>query len=481
MIVYGTESEFAKRLAQNILTRIDVSGNIYLTSEHPSTIKSPNVAGSSDDDATRIAADHQGSCYSHKQCDTANGFVCAQPFKVDLVPEKAWTSFSCVALAATLSVARTYKQCSTGRCLLEGDGTVSIQTDGNNSYAETLYEVYVNKTHTNSTLANQTKEISTPIPPGKSYHPPANLTSHTPAFLNNSNYPLQPGMFLPQICPCNCTFWGTSCCFSDIVYTATIPDETNHTSPLPGLHCDRVSGEWLPLNGTANSTGSIAPGSAGSSSNSLSKSTTTSYFSSTSSASLDTSISTSTRSSDTSSFVGIQAISTISAETAKETPAPSTAHPVCSTIGNRCTSYWSCGDGEHCYCSAVPHTFLGLTYFYCVPKVGYGPINTTSSSSSSSGSTSGSTSINGNTDKKRRDDNDDNGPSQDPLMTIPSFEDAICPCNCTYSSHACCEEPSGIVYEPPGRNQGRAYLPIGQCCDDGDGQVKTVGSCSIYQ
>lgn len=140
--------------------------------------------------------------------------------------------------------------------------------------------------------------------------------------------------------------------------------------------------------------------------------------------------------------------------TVSQSVSSATASSVCQSTGNVCNSFWGCGDGAHCYCGSIPNQFLGFTYFHCFPKY----IANTSSST-------------GNNDK--RDES-----SLVAGLEVPSFDTAICPCNCTYSSHACCEEPSGEVFEPPSSNNGPVRLPIGECCDKSDGQVKKSGQCT---
>lgn len=195
MIIYALDSEFARRLAQDVNVRVDDIGYIYLSKPQP------EHSGSGQ-------GKQAGPCYSQKQCDTANGYICAQSVDVNLPLSGTWGRFTCVAITATVQVAKTYKQCSRGRCLLEGDGTVSVQPDANSSSSQMEYTVYVNKTHANPPLANQTFENATVVPKGQSYHTPVNLTSLS------SNASLESGMYAPQICPCNCTTFTFSCCFS---------------------------------------------------------------------------------------------------------------------------------------------------------------------------------------------------------------------------------------------------------------------------
>ena len=50
---------------------------------------------------------------------------------------------------------------------------------------------------------------------------------------------------------------------------------------------------------------------------------------------------------------------------------------------------------------------------------------------------------------------------------------AYCPCNCTYISQSCCEDPGrGLVYEKPTLNMGVEDPGKGNCCDSRTGIVK---------
>lgn len=45
-------------------------------------------------------------------------------------------------------------------------------------------------------------------------------------------------------------------------------------------------------------------------------------------------------------------------------------------------------------------------------------------------------------------------------LTSESYRDNLaCPCNCTYVSEACCNSPSGLVYEAPGLKLGSLRTP----------------------
>ena len=441
MIVYGIHSSLARALAQSVNARVNVFGNIEIPGR-PRSEMGDNEGGGTNQAADEGNGDGNGqrSCFSHSQC--AKGEVCAQPLSVDLPISMTWGRFICVAMGATVQMARGYKQCARGRCLLQEDGTIFVEPNATDLVPEKYYTVYENQTHEDPPLANQTKEVEST----------AELGNFTVKFNVTENAKsTKPGTFPPLICPCNCTYLAFSCCFSTFVNDLIIfEEEINYGTPGPSLHCDEQSGNWTSSNGTANATA------------------TTILLSSTSPSSM---ASVSAEESEALQVVASNVperslinLATFSASSSSSALATPSAHPICQSIGNFCASFWSCGDGEHCYCGAIPKKTLGVLYhFECWAKVGFGP---------DGGSSGGG-------DRKRlaRRREEGNG-TVVPLPEAPVFEDAICPCNCTYSSHACCEKPSGILQEDPQSNHGPVQLPVGHCCDKSDGSVKVDGSCT---
>ena len=62
-------------------------------------------------------------------------------------------------------------------------------------------------------------------------------------------------------------------------------------------------------------------------------------------------------------------------------------------------------------------------------------------------------------------------------LTPESTAGLACPCNCTYVSKACCESPSGFVYEAPGLRLGSLQAPsVELTCDamTGDFQASNM-------
>lgn len=59
----------------------------------------------------------------------------------------------------------------------------------------------------------------------------------------------------------------------------------------------------------------------------------------------------------------------------------------------------------------------------------------------------------------------------DTLMT-ESSTDIACPCNCTYVSKACCNSPSGVVYEAPELRLGSLQGPSNMTCNATTGELQ---------
>ena len=55
--------------------------------------------------------------------------------------------------------------------------------------------------------------------------------------------------------------------------------------------------------------------------------------------------------------------------------------------------------------------------------------------------------------------------------------DFPCPCNCTYVSNACCDAPSGIVYEAPDLRLGSLQAPmVNMTCNSITGEFQPLNT-----
>ena len=413
MIVYSTNSDFADKLAENVNVRVDDMGIIYIgkTAPQQQQANQPQELKTG------------GSCYSQKQCDATKGYVCAQPLKLDLPLSSTWGRFTCVALAATVQVAKTYKECSRGRCLLESDGSVAIESD-NSTISQTEYAVYANKNHANPPLINQTHQNATVVSADQSFVRSINLT------VNDH------GSFNPQFCPCNCTTWSFSCCFSDTVQSSNMSIGSfniTYDPPMPGLVCDTQSGEWKTGSPvlTINSTETFS---------------SPANLSVTGDQAHEAHTPANIQLGEDSASQTVATIQLVSSATSIMPSRATSASDqgVCKSSNEVCFFNWNCGDSEHCVCGSVPNDIIGFTYFHCVPKPGStGPSN--------------------NNNKKREEGS--------------AYSAMICPCNCTYTSPECCNSMDGVVHEPTGNNMGPVRLPVRNCCDQSDGSIKESGLC----
>lgn len=369
------------------------------------------------------------SCYDHSDCSPDQGYVCAQPESIDLPLSSTWGRFQCMYVAnvaVAIKLATSFRSCNTGRCILEVAGTVYLDQAINVSYAHE--NVSLNKTN----LSERERRL-TPAnisATGNTTSTSVTVSSSIPSLLNrlNStnglNATRNDTLASPSLlCPCNCTFFSYSCCFSSIVYEVRSGDNTTYDPPASGLKCMEETGKW--------------------------ENTSTATYNASAAAPIP------------SETVGIILVGS---EIPIQSSTPNTQHPVCSSIGNLCTSWWSCGDGDHCEC-----TILSTNQFFyqCLPKAGFGP--------------------NDNNRRKRHlDGRFAKGESvqlvpkaaHDWMALAPSWEERICPCNCTYTSHACCGERSGIVQEASWYNQGPVRLPEDRCCDSKTNQLKERGECA---
>lgn len=191
----------------------------------------------------------------------------------------AWGSHMCINVAGA-AIARTLTQsrgatCTTGRCLLESDGTLDIAAPSNTSAggpADTadfnpftnmtnldmggLVDAFENAMTSNSSTAsdNYTRRpggdmssdlgnTSTPTGSKSSdlYEPSPVAQLDSAVYINPD-----PGSSLLN-CPCNCTYVSAACCLSNTVWDD--PSFRIQMAPLPAnavVTCDTNSGKWVP-------------------------------------------------------------------------------------------------------------------------------------------------------------------------------------------------------------------------------------------
>lgn len=271
-IVYAPNSRQAEMLRLGISMQADRSGTAFVgalgSDANPPQKKQKLFHDLADTASSVIGPDTQvclatdttqchKTCYRHEDCDLSKDYICALKGDVDKPINPSWGRFQCtwVANAAVIvGAVLKYRDCKTGRCLLEADGNVIIpdkskqafEKTGNASELSNAFET--DRKLPNETLLSSTSSLDLPTNVTLPFSPSEELNS-TKANSSELTYAPTYNFF----CLCNCTYVSRACCLSSIVYEDRIFQvNMSSTPPDQSLRCDLTSGEWVPIANTTN-------------------------------------------------------------------------------------------------------------------------------------------------------------------------------------------------------------------------------------
>ena len=226
-----------------------------------------------------------GSCLDPSDCDINSGCVCASDKGFPL--SSSWSQHACTYItgaAGMMAAAAISPNKCRGRCLLEEDGTLNIDSLTNGSDATASYDasnIFANLTDAlvanltgnilgnSSSLLSPSNETNSPVPfnasglalgdfplPSSGNDSFGNLSSVVDSVTNDTapivlpeqailNDLDQPAPILN--CPCNCTYVSAACCLSRFVWED--PSMQIKMDPLPAnssVCCDSNTGRWEP-------------------------------------------------------------------------------------------------------------------------------------------------------------------------------------------------------------------------------------------
>lgn len=181
-------------------------------------------------------------CYRREDCDISKDLVCALIGVGNFPIAASWEDFRCAFVknaAALTKVTEKSAACSTGRCLLDADGTLFIPKAASDVTWDRGKSATQGRNQSNS---NSNSNSTLSQPPQTRF----NSLGHDPNATTtekNSTYGHYPAYSL--FCPCNCTYVSMACCGSQHVIedsqfriNMTLPPE-NST-----MTCDTSGGGW---------------------------------------------------------------------------------------------------------------------------------------------------------------------------------------------------------------------------------------------
>lgn len=181
--------------------------------------------------------------------------------RIDVLVNPSWGTHRCmfVAGASMALMAATKSSICRGRCLLEADGTIDLNTsliDTNSEDATFTMPLPAN-------VANQIFETLAPtvVPSNTTFQPtstqaiPLAIATRlgfdqsfaSDSYADNHSMAVRAAPLLS--CPCNCTYISAACCLSQTRLVWEDPSEQIQLDPPPSnatVCCNRNTGKWVP-------------------------------------------------------------------------------------------------------------------------------------------------------------------------------------------------------------------------------------------
>ena len=237
------------------------SSNTYHAADALGSLSMTNPQLASNSFSGKLGA----QCYNHNQCNVKDGYVCSQAAYFQVPTSNTWGRFQCNYIPHVSATALKASRCSSGRCLLESDGSVisNPPLDGNmitlDRTAPRAQFIDSTSGSTNGDLETSSGNESNVTKPSET-EPVEATQSGVQSWqtkMGQKNVS-DSGTFIPPsstplLCPCNCTYFAFGCCFTNVITEPFEPSYNSNTvwePPFPGLTCDPYSGLWLAPKGT---------------------------------------------------------------------------------------------------------------------------------------------------------------------------------------------------------------------------------------